>query len=846
MVFVGISMSAQNFVHPGLSHKKSDLERMKHMAKTGMEPWGSSFALLQADAFSSYNYVVQGNTSMTELSNFALFRNDGYAAYHNALMWYITEDVRHAEKCVEIFNAWVNLKRVGSTLPLESGRVIWKFLEGAEIIKHTYSGWANSDIQKLEDMLVYPGYSSTTEPTSAIASNDVTFYWSMYNGDSARHGNQGLFAFRGVMAMGIFMDNELMYQRALRYLQGLPHLSEDLPYHPGPPINSGPNATSNEYYLEYSRNGHQNTIQDYGYNEVIANNIWENGQNQESSRDQSHALLGPSIINTICEMAWNQGDDIYSHLDNRLLLGYEHYFRYNLSLNHSFPDQTTPWEPTAENGEFIQRRDRSGRWHSLKINPWTGSDLTRLSRGGKNLAPVYEISLAHYKNRMNVETSKTKWLERGFALLEQGIGVENGSDPSDHPGYGGLKFRRVSPGDPISGFDSNGLPVFKIHDTSNIIEAENFDYFTTNGQGKTYNDLSSSNVIGEYRSDEDVDIKTCSEGGYAVTNIQNGEWLIYTLNVSTGGLYDISIRYASVNANGKIRINVSGDDLTSEVSVPFGGSNSTGLTDWKDLKVANSVRLSKGVYPMKIIFSGEDNSFDLNNIVLSLVEADPEPTNVAVDGVATQSSYRDRGHARNAIDGNRDGDHSLTESVTHTNNDLNAWWQVDLGKDKTISEISIFNRTDCCSDRLKNFTVYIIDSQGNITYSKIIDSYPNPSISLNTGNKVGQVVKIQLNGSGFLSLAEVEVYAKEELLSTLEIKANNVRIFPNPVDDNFIISNSKGSKIEIYDMLGKLSVKYSIESNNQSININNFKKGVYFVKVKSTKGTSFVKKIIKR
>ena len=98
------------------------------------------------------------------------------------------------------------------------GRVIWKMLEGAEIIKSTYTGWSLSEINKFKAMLVYPGYSTTVEPTAAINAEDATFYWYMYNGDAGRHGNQGIFAMRGLMAMGIFMDNDIMYERAFRYM----------------------------------------------------------------------------------------------------------------------------------------------------------------------------------------------------------------------------------------------------------------------------------------------------------------------------------------------------------------------------------------------------------------------------------------------------------------------------------------------------------------------------------------------------------------------------------------------------------------------------------------------------
>jgi hypothetical protein len=33
---------------------------------------------------------------------------------------------------------------------------------------------------------------------------------------------------------------------------------------------------------------------------------------------------------------------------------------------------------------------------------------------------------------------------------------------------------------------------------------------------------------------------------------------------------------------------------------------------------------------------------------------------------------------------------------------LGAWWQVDLGEEKNINQIIIYNRTDCCADRLSN------------------------------------------------------------------------------------------------------------------------------------------------
>ena len=95
-------------VHPGLSHKKSDLERMKYMVEAGVEPYATSFQILAAHPRARFTVEVAGGmTGMTVLtpSLNRFLANDGLTAYYNALMWAITEDSRHAEKAIEVFAA---------------------------------------------------------------------------------------------------------------------------------------------------------------------------------------------------------------------------------------------------------------------------------------------------------------------------------------------------------------------------------------------------------------------------------------------------------------------------------------------------------------------------------------------------------------------------------------------------------------------------------------------------------------------------------------------------------------------------------------------------------------------
>lgn len=141
-------------------------------------------------------------------------------------------------------------------------------------------------------------------------------------------------------------------------------------------------------------------------------------------------------------------------------------------------------------------------------------------------------------------------------------------------------------------------------------------------------------------------------------------------------------------------------------------------------------------------------------------------TNLALAGTASQSSTDYGGVASRAIDNNTNGAWS-NGSVTHTNNESGAWWQVDMGENKTIDDIVIFNRTDnCCSNRLSNYTVEVVNDLGVVTYSRTFTSAPAPSVTMDAGGVQGQVVRVLLNVTNPLSLAEVQVFGSAGIPST--------------------------------------------------------------------------------
>jgi hypothetical protein len=162
-------------------------------------------------------------------------------------------------------------------------------------------------------------------------------------------------------------------------------------------------------------------------------------------------------------------------------------------------------------------------------------------------------------------------------------------------------------------------------------------------------------------------------------------------------------------------------------------------------------------------------------IVTLAVDSDAQPAlgdgclhvvNHALGKPTEQSSTAHSGVPQRAVDGTVSGRWG-DGSVTHTADELQPWWQVDLTSTRAVDEILIYNRTDCCADRLSDFHVFVSDTPfGDATLDDLLDrgDVHEFHVSGQAGrptavdvNVSGRYVRVQLAGSNPLSLAEVEV-----------------------------------------------------------------------------------------
>lgn len=141
-----------------------------------------------------------------------------------------------------------------------------------------------------------------------------------------------------------------------------------------------------------------------------------------------------------------------------------------------------------------------------------------------------------------------------------------------------------------------------------------------------------------------------------------------------------------------------------------------------------------------------------------------DATNVALGKPATQSSnyLPHAGHAELAVDGVTVGAWSAG-STTHTQREK-AWWEVDLQQPERIVEVVLHKYTDGgLWDRLAHYSVQLFDAEGQLVAERYHHGAAAGPTRLTFGGVWASRVRVRLLNDGWLSLAEVEVFARSAL-----------------------------------------------------------------------------------
>ncbi|MEO5714960.1 MAG: RICIN domain-containing protein [Luteolibacter sp.] len=369
-------------VHPGMLHTEADFTRMATKVAASAQPWKGSWDLLVASSNSQSTWGPRAVGTInrgTSPDNCALLYNDAAAAYQNALRWKITGNTAHADKAVQILNAW------GYTLTgitgnadryLAAGLYGYEIANAAEIMR-TYSGWAPADFTQFKTMMVNVFYPLNNQFLLTHNDANIQNYWA----------NWDISNMASILAIGILCDDQAKIDQAVNYFK----------------TGGGNGSINNAVPILHSP-----TL----------------GQWQEAGRDQEHAIMGIGLMATICEMAWNQGIDLYAWNNKRFMAGAEYIARYN-NLK-TVPFSYYSWRSGTGGG--------SAQTQSVVSN--AGQGATR---------PVWDMIVGHYAQRLGIAIPEVE--EKAASTRPDG-GPQYGVHGSqfDHLGFSTLTCYR----DPIT------------------------------------------------------------------------------------------------------------------------------------------------------------------------------------------------------------------------------------------------------------------------------------------------------------------------------------------------------------------------------------------------------------
>jgi hypothetical protein len=331
-------------------YTQADFDRVKRQLAEGNATVTAAYNVLKESPYSQSTVttypvetIVRGGGKGENYINAA---RGAAMAFQNALRWRIEGDDAHAANAVKILMAWANTcKRVSgnSNWALAAGLYGYEFAQAAELLRD-YSGWSKSDFDKFKAWMLDVWYegninflrsrngtweNSGNKPGAGWgdAGNRPGHYWS----------NWPLCNVLSCITIGILCDDVFIYNQGMSFMKYDQAGTFVDPRTADPILNDGCTEFIGNLVVTKSKS----SLETGAYGEL--------GQMQESGRDGGHAAMAAGLAVDIAHTAWNQGDDLFSYMDNRLAAGFEYIAASTQNVqglpwtNYKYVDCRTAW-----------------------------------------------------------------------------------------------------------------------------------------------------------------------------------------------------------------------------------------------------------------------------------------------------------------------------------------------------------------------------------------------------------------------------------------------------------------------------------------------------------------------
>lgn len=282
------SPSASNdnfsFEHPGIGFTTDDLDAIK--LNLNIEPWKTGYEELLASAQSDLNYVMLGPfAGVGRSENNGAYTSDMKAVHNMARLWYFTGNEAYAQKAHDILIAWATTQTewlIGETY-LTMGYEAFRIFEGADLLRGAWSGWTQNDT----DILKTYFRNVWLDPLHLNIPGPL------------RSANQGMSQFAAAINIAVFLDDKDLFDELLYIFR---------------------------------------TDASCGLLSSLSNG--QVGDSGRDAHDQGQVMLWARSAETF----WQQGVDVYSEYDNRILTATEYMSRANLRVDTPFIQHGTVYD----------------------------------------------------------------------------------------------------------------------------------------------------------------------------------------------------------------------------------------------------------------------------------------------------------------------------------------------------------------------------------------------------------------------------------------------------------------------------------------------------------------------
>ncbi|MVT08801.1 T9SS type A sorting domain-containing protein [Chitinophaga tropicalis] len=730
------------FIHPGGIHTKADLDRMKEKVAAGVYPWIDGWNLLRRSWKAQKTYVATPYPNVGGQDVRQQAAKDATAAYFNVLEWYISGDTAYANCAVRILNAWS-----GSVNQVVSGELyqipICLMVQAGELLR-IYPGWSETDFTRFKNMCLNYFYPPCHDFLGKCGA------WPSWDGPSTA----------AILYIGILCDDQAKFDEA----------------------------------VDNYKNG-------AGGGNLLNNVINPSGQLFEMGRDQPHAELGPQFAAEICQTALNQGVDLFSYADNRLLAGFEYYCKF--CLNN--PVEWKPYNDCTNNNFYYPAMRLQYRINS---------------------SPVYELIYNHYVVKKGLSAPYTRAMINLRGLL---------GTPNEYLGYCALTYTlsdttTIFKPQPVPSAPTN---LIATQDISKIVLR-----WTKPGGNVTngYNVLRSATSGGPYTTIASWRDNTSTE--YSDTSVINGTTYYYRVSAAN---------QSGVSANSS---EASARSVSTVPKLPSG---------WAVKDIGNVATTASAVYSdingKSFILKASGNNFGSNDdsygylyrqvtgdftITMRLSAAELSTATSDRAGLLMRESF----NANSAIAaiGLGDGDLRRTWFTTHATGGKTSWISGD-----SHTWVPVWYRLQRTGN---TFTGY--QSFDNVTWFTV----GSATIAMPESYYVGMYVNSGSATAGItttVTFDHLTMVIGEDTIAEAPVNPGpagpvaGVRlldIYPNPTTGAFTIELQKfkygKGMINIIDEAGRLvkGVPVTILSERQKIpvNLGGMANGVYFIKLVTSEG----------